>query len=141
MAEKRKRPITQAGGLNISDVTKMGKAFIANLKKLSKEDLNKFPTSLLSGIIRIVEPGIGITSLRKERNKEGKVEKTYNSPKQTTGNLARKTGTPTKKSSSAFMAGGMAKKKPTGGLKKLPTAVRNKMGYMNKGGMAKKKVK
>jgi hypothetical protein len=35
---------------------------------------------------------------------------------------------------------GTMKKKPTGGLKKLPTAVRNKMGYMNKGGVAKKKV-
>ena len=35
---------------------------------------------------------------------------------------------------------GTMKKKPTGGLKKLPTAVRNKMGYMNKGGAAKKKV-
>ena len=141
MVEKRKRPITQAGGLDISDVTKMGKAFIANLKKLSTEDLNKFPTSLLSGIIRIVEPGMGITALLKERNKEGKVEKTYNSPQQMKKRPARMTGTPTKKSSSAFMAGGMAKKKPTGGLKKLPTAVRNKMGYMNKGGMAKKKVK
>jgi|TARA_R100000900_G_C3273557_1_gene152217 hypothetical protein len=35
----------------------------------------------------------------------------------------------------------MALKKPTpkqAGLKKLPTAVRNKMGYMNKGGMVKK---
>ena len=37
--------------------------------------------------------------------------------------------------------GGMAKKKPTGGLKKLPKTVRNKMGYMNKGGMTKKKAK
>jgi len=127
MSEKRKRSITQAGGLDISDVTKMGRAFMANLKKLSSEDLNKFPTSLLSGILRIVEPG--------------KVEKTYNSPQQMTKGPARKTGTATKKSSSAFMGGGMAKKKPTGGLKKLPTAVRNKMGYMNKGGMAKKKVK
>ena len=36
----------------------------------------------------------------------------------------------------------MKLKKPTDdqtGLKKLPTAVRNKMGYMNKGGMTKKK--
>tara|TARA_R110000737_G_scaffold88700_1_gene121403 strand:- start:449 stop:775 length:327 start_codon:yes stop_codon:yes gene_type:complete len=107
MVEKRKRPITQAGGLNISDVTKMGKTFIANLKKLSKEDRNKFPTSLLSGILRIVEPGMGITALRKE----GKVEKTYNSPKQMKKSPARKIGTPTKKSSSAFMAGGMAKKR------------------------------
>jgi len=35
----------------------------------------------------------------------------------------------------------MALKKPTpkqAGLKKLPTTVRNKMGYMNKGGMVKK---
>ena len=32
------------------------------------------------------------------------------------------------------------KKKPTGGLKKLPTAVRNKMGYMKAGGMVKKKM-
>jgi len=35
-------------------------------------------------------------------------------------------------------------KKPTAaqkGLKKLPTPVRNKMGYMNKGGAAKKKKK
>jgi hypothetical protein len=32
------------------------------------------------------------------------------------------------------------KKKPTGGLKKLPKAVRNKMGYMKDGGMAKKKM-
>ncbi len=35
---------------------------------------------------------------------------------------------------------GAMKKKPTGGLKKLPTAVRNKMGYMKDGGMAKKKM-
>jgi len=33
---------------------------------------------------------------------------------------------------------GAMKKKPTGGLKKLPTAVRNKMGYMKAGGMVKK---
>ena len=35
----------------------------------------------------------------------------------------------------------MALKKPTpkqAGLKKLPTSVRNKMGYMNKGGTPKK---
>mgnify|MGYP003149340297 CR=1 FL=1 len=40
--------------------------------------------------------------------------------------------------------GTAALKKPTAGqvgLKKLPTAVRNKMGYMNKGGAAKKKKK
>ena len=52
-------------------------------------------------------------------------------------------GTPQAKGddSMAMNKGGMAKKKPTAdqkGLKKLPTAVRNKMGYMNKGGMAKK---
>ena len=35
---------------------------------------------------------------------------------------------------------GTMKKKPTGGLKKLPTAVRNTMGYMKAGGMAKKKL-
>ena len=38
----------------------------------------------------------------------------------------------------------MALKKSTpkqAGLKKLPKAVRNKMGYMNKGGMVKKKGK
>ena len=35
---------------------------------------------------------------------------------------------------------GAMKKKPTGGLKKLPSAVRNKMGYMKDGGMAKKKM-
>jgi len=35
---------------------------------------------------------------------------------------------------------GTMKQKPTGGLKKLPTAVRNKMGYMKAGGMAKKKM-
>jgi len=40
--------------------------------------------------------------------------------------------------------GTAALKKPKAGqvgLKKLPTAVRNKMGYMNKGGAAKKKKK
>ena len=40
--------------------------------------------------------------------------------------------------------GTMALKKPTAGqvgLKKLPTPVRNKMGYMNKGGAIKKKKK
>ena len=37
--------------------------------------------------------------------------------------------------------GGALKKAPAGnkGLKKLPTSVRNKMGYMKKGGYAKKK--
>ena len=38
---------------------------------------------------------------------------------------------------------GAMKKKPAAnqkGLKKLPTAVRNKMGYMKAGGMAKKKM-
>ena len=53
-------------------------------------------------------------------------------------------GSTTKKKPSTYMAGGMAKKKPAAnqkGLKKLPKAVRNKMGFMNKGGMAKKKVK
>ena len=29
---------------------------------------------------------------------------------------------------------GTMKKKPTGGLKKLPTKVRNKIGFMKKGG-------
>ena len=41
-------------------------------------------------------------------------------------------------------SGPAALKKPTAGqvgLKKLPTPVRNKMGYMNKGGAAKKKKK
>ena len=40
--------------------------------------------------------------------------------------------------------GGAAMKTPpkdAKGLKKLPTAVRNKMGYMSKGGYAKKKAK
>jgi hypothetical protein len=40
--------------------------------------------------------------------------------------------------------GGVVLKKPTEnqkGLKKLPENVRNKMGYMNKGGMAMKKIK
>jgi len=46
-----------------------------------------------------------------------------------------------KKKSMGYEAGGMSMKKPTGGLKKLPKDVRNKMGYMNKGGMAKKKAK
>ena len=39
--------------------------------------------------------------------------------------------------------GGIVLKKPASdqtGLKKLPTAVRNKMGYMSKGGMAKKRM-
>ena len=57
----------------------------------------------------------------------------------------KKSGGMTKKKPAAkMMAGGMAKKKPAAnqkGLKKLPTAVRNKMGFMNKGGMAKKKAK
>jgi len=35
-------------------------------------------------------------------------------------------------------AGGMLKTPDNPGLKKLPTEVRNKMGYMKKGGMAKK---
>ena len=46
-----------------------------------------------------------------------------------------------KKKSMGYEAGGMALKKPTGGAKKLPKAVRNKMGMMNKGGMAKKRAK
>lgn len=37
-------------------------------------------------------------------------------------------------------AGGMLKTPDNPGLKKLPTEVRNKMGYMKKGGMAKKKM-
>ena len=131
MAEKRKRSITQAGGLDISDVKKMGKTFITNLKKLSKEDLNKFPTSLLSGILRIVEPRMGTTALYTD--KVAKLLK--KKPKKQS---ERKMG-------KAFVAGGIVeKKKPSAtqaGLKKLPTAVRNKMGYMNKGGMAKKKAK
>ena len=45
------------------------------------------------------------------------------------------------KKSMGYEDGGMALKKPTGGAKKLPKAVRNKMGMMNKGGMAKKKAK
>ena len=39
-----------------------------------------------------------------------------------------------------YAAGGLKKTKPTQkGLKKLPSGVRNKMGYMAKGGMTKKK--
>ena len=131
MAEKRKRSITQAGGLDISDVKKMGKTFMSKLKSLSKEDLNKFPTSLLSGILRIVEPRMGTTALYTD--KVAKLLK--KKPKKQS---ERKMG-------KAFVAGGIVeKKKPSAtqaGLKKLPTAVRNKMGYMNKGGMAKKKAK
>jgi len=49
-----------------------------------------------------------------------------------------------KKKMMGYAEGGMSMKKPAAnqkGLKKLPKAVRNKMGFMNKGGMAKKKVK
>ena len=45
----------------------------------------------------------------------------------------------TQGSSKKMAAGGMMKKPDNPGLKKLPTAVRNKMGYMAKGGYAKKK--
>ena len=69
------------------------------------------------------------------------------------GTYGSKMGRPPKKKT-GMMHGGMAsKKKPMmnkggamkktsedqKGLKKLPTSVRNKMGYMAKGGMAKKK--
>ena len=60
------------------------------------------------------------------------------------GGMAKKKmmyGGMAKKKSMGYEAGGMALKKPTGGAKKLPKAVRNKMGMMNKGGMAKKKAK
>lgn len=42
-----------------------------------------------------------------------------------------------------YNKGGALKKAPAGnkGVQKLPTAVRNKMGYMSKGGTAKKKTK
>jgi hypothetical protein len=47
---------------------------------------------------------------------------------------------PATQSSSKNMAkGGMLKKADNPGLAKLPTPVRNKMGYMMKGGYAKKK--
>jgi len=46
---------------------------------------------------------------------------------------------PTQKSTTKMAAGGMMKKPNNPGLKKLPTSVRNKMGYMKKGGYAKKK--
>jgi hypothetical protein len=46
---------------------------------------------------------------------------------------------PTQKSTTKMAAGGMLKKPDNPGLAKLPTAVRNKMGYMAKGGYAKKK--
>lgn len=49
---------------------------------------------------------------------------------------------PTQKSSKKMAVGGMAKKSVPAnnpGLAKLPTQVRNKMGYMMKGGYAKKK--
>tara|TARA_R110000744_G_scaffold350760_1_gene456467 strand:- start:236 stop:559 length:324 start_codon:yes stop_codon:yes gene_type:complete len=95
--KERKRSITQAGGLDISDVTKMGRAFITNLKKLSKEDRYKFPTSLLAGILRIVEPRTGTTAMYLD-----KVAKSLkNKPEKQS---ERKKG-------KAFKAGGMAKKK------------------------------
>jgi len=53
----------------------------------------------------------------------------------------KKTKKPEGKAETRFNKGGMALKKPSpkqAGLKKLPTPVRNKMGYMNKGGMVKK---
>ena len=56
----------------------------------------------------------------------------------------KKTKKPEGKAEKRFNKGGVTLKKPTPeqtGLKKLPTAVRNKMGYMNKGGMVKKKGK
>lgn len=45
----------------------------------------------------------------------------------------------TQGSSKKMAVGGMLKKPDNPGLKKLPTAVRNRMGYMAKGGYAKKK--
>ena len=45
----------------------------------------------------------------------------------------------TQGSSKKMAAGGMMKKPDNSGLAKLPTAVRNRMGYMAKGGYAKKK--
>jgi hypothetical protein len=45
----------------------------------------------------------------------------------------------TQGSSKKMAAGGMMKKPDNPGLAKLPTAVRNRMGYMAKGGYAKKK--
>lgn len=64
--------------------------------------------------------------------KKGAKTFTWNGKKYTT-ELAK----PKKKKMSD---GGAALKKPTNpGLKKLPTAVRNRMGFMNKGGVAKKK--
>jgi len=45
----------------------------------------------------------------------------------------------TQKSSQKMAKGGMLKKPDNPGLAKLPTPVRNKMGYMMKGGYAKKK--
>jgi len=48
---------------------------------------------------------------------------------------------PEGKAETRFYKGGVTLKKPSpkqAGLKKLPTTVRNKMGYMNKGGMVKK---
>ena len=46
---------------------------------------------------------------------------------------------PTQSSTKKMAAGGMLKKADNPGLKKLPTKVRNNMGYMNAGGYAKKK--
>lgn len=45
----------------------------------------------------------------------------------------------TQKSSQKLASGGLLKKPTNAGLKKLPEAVRNNMGYMYGGGYAKKK--
>jgi len=79
---------------------------------------------------------IGIGSMPKD-----KLEKKMKKQKMNKGGYANcgASMSATQKSTQKMAKGGMLKKPDNPGLAKLPTPVRNKMGYMMKGGYAKKK--
>lgn len=131
------RPETvQRVGLGYGDMTVAEKKEVdAANKDIKKQEKEQYDAKLKEAM-----DGVGITN--KTRIKQGIDPSGLANP--------RPKKKPVKKSSNAMNMGGMVQKKgynkgglkaaPNKGAASLPQGVRNKMGYMNAGGMAKKNV-
>ena len=125
-------------GLELLALRNLMKEEKDKLSPEQKEKINKKIESLKKRLPDMKGKPFDEQAGKKTKKPKGKTETRFNK-----GGMAmmKKSGGMAKKKSMGYEAGGMALKKPTGGAKKLPKAVRNKMGMMNKGGMAKKKAK
>tara|TARA_R110002074_G_scaffold143458_1_gene290466 strand:+ start:47 stop:535 length:489 start_codon:yes stop_codon:yes gene_type:complete len=144
-------------GLELLALRNLMKEEKDKLSPEQKEKINKKIESLKKRLPDMKGKPFDEQAGKKTKKPKGKTETRFNkggmAMMKKSGSM-KMAGSMTKKKPSTYMAGGMAKKKsmgyeaggmalkkPTGGAKKLPKAVRNKMGMMNKGGMAKKKAK